>query len=223
VTVIDGVSGRVLGARGGGATASGAGSGSTLALGGDGAAALAVSCPAAGPSCNGTVGLASEAPKAGIAKAGANVPAGSITLARAEFSAQPGQTVTVRLAVPMATRNLVERVGRMAVFTTLDLGTGRAVRGDDVVLTPDPRTARLLDAGRELRVSKGVVTLRLKCAKACSGTVRIGRHTGKFSGRTARVRVRVGNQRGTKSVRITTKPALTKRLTVTLRAKEARR
>jgi hypothetical protein len=38
-----------------------------------------------------------------------------------------------------------------------------------------------------------------------------------------KVRIRVGGKRGTQSVRVTTKPALTKRLTVTLRAKEARR
>jgi len=43
-----------------------------------------------------------------------------------------------------------------------------------------------------------------------------------FSGRHMKVRMRV-SKRGTQAVRITTKPALTKRLSVTLRAKEARR
>ena len=128
----------------------------------------------------------------------------------------------MRIALPDATRNLVERVGRVAVFPTLDLGTGDPVRGDDLVLTPDPRTARFLDAGRELKVVKGRVTLRLACATKCSGTVRLAGHSKPFSGRRMAVRMRV-SKRGTQAVRITTKPALTKRLSVTLRAKEARR
>jgi hypothetical protein len=66
------------------------------------------------------------------------------------------------------------------------------------------------------------VTLRLYCAKKCSGSVKLAGRTKTFSGRRMKVRMRV-NKRGTQSVRITTKPALTKRLTVTLRAKEARR
>jgi hypothetical protein len=80
----------------------------------------------------------------------------------------------------------------------------------------------LLDAGRELKVVKGKVTLRLACAAKCSGTVRLAGHSKPFSGRRLKVRMRV-NKRGTQAVRITTKPALTKRLSVTLRAKEARR
>ncbi|WP_156028410.1 PKD domain-containing protein [Candidatus Solirubrobacter pratensis] len=217
VTVIDGVTGRVV--RPSGAASAAAAGGSALALGTDGAAALAVSCPASGPACNGTVGLAMERVRAGIAKV---VPRDAITLARTPFSAQPGETVTVRLELPQATRNQVERVGRMAVFPTLDLGGG-PVRGDDVVLIPDPRTARLLDAGRELKVVKGAVTLRLKCAAKCMGKVALAGRSAKFSGRTMKVRIRVGGKRGTQSVRVTTKPALTKRLTVTLRAKEVRR
>ena len=216
VTVIDGVTGRVV--RPGG-SASASASGSTLAVGNDGTAALAVSCPAGGPACDGTVGLAMEAPKAGIAKV---VPRDAVTLARADFTAPPGETVTVRLALRAATRNLVERVGRVAVFPTLDLGTGEPVRGADLVLTPDPRTARLLDAGRELKVVRGAVTLHLYCAKKCAGSVTLAGHTKRFSGRHIKVRMRV-TRRGTQSVRITTKPALTKRLSVTLRAKEARR
>jgi hypothetical protein len=72
-------------------------------------------------------------------------------------------------------------------------------------------------------VRGGKVTLRLYCAAKCSGTIAIGRDSTKFSGRRMKVRLRVHHKRGTQSVRITTKPALTKRLTVTLRAKEARR
>jgi hypothetical protein len=229
--VIDGVTGRTV--RPSGAASASAG-GSSLAVGNDGAAALAVSCPAGGPACNGTVGLAMDEPKAGIARAaGARsvaaraaaarpVPSGAVTLARTDFAAQPGETVTVKLALPAATRNLVERVGRVAVFPTLDLGTSEPARGDDLVLTPDPRTARFLDAGRELRVVKGKVTLHLTCATKCSGSVTLAGRTKKFSGRRMKVRMRV-TRRGTQSVRITTKPALTKRLSVTLRAKEARR
>ena len=68
----------------------------------------------------------------------------------------------------------------------------------------------------------GKVTLRLLCAKKCSGSVRLAGHSKTFSGRHMKVRMRV-SRRGTQSVRITTKPALTKRLSVTLRGKEARR
>ena len=216
VTVIDGVTGRTVRPSG---SASASSTSSTLAVGNDGAAALAVSCPASGPACDGTVGLAMESPKAGIAKV---VPRDAVTLARAGFTAQPGETVTVKLVLESSTRNLVERVGRVAVFPTLDLGAGDPVRGGDLVLTPDPRTARLLDAGRELKVVKGKVTLHLLCAKKCSGRVMLAGHAKTFSGRRMKVRMRV-TKRGTQSVRITTKPALTKRLTVTLRAKEARR
>jgi hypothetical protein len=151
------------------------------------------------------------------------VPDDAVMLAGKPFAAQPGETVTVRLALRVGTRNQIERIGRMAVFPTLDLGSGRPVRGGDLVLTPDPRTARLLDAGRELKVVKGAVTLRLRCAARCRGTVALAGRAEKFSGRAMKVRIRVGSKHGTQSVRITTKPALTKRLTVTLRAKEARR
>lgn len=216
VTVIDGITGRTVRPSG---AASAASAGSTVAVGNDGSAALAISCPAGGPACDGTVGLAMESPKAGIAKV---VPRDAVTLARTDFTAQPGETVTVKLALPDSARNLVERVGRVAVFPTLDLGSGDPVRGDDLVLTPDPRTARFLDAGRELKVVHRTVTLRLLCAKKCSGSVKLAGHTKTFSGRRMKVRMRV-TKRGTQSVRITTKPALTKRLSVTLRAKEARR
>ena len=64
VTTIDGVTGKVLGAnRNAAPTASGAGS--TVALGADGAAALNVACPATGPACEGTLGLAQTPPTAG--------------------------------------------------------------------------------------------------------------------------------------------------------------
>jgi hypothetical protein len=161
-------------------------------------------------------------------------PENTITLARAEFTAQPGQTVDVRLRLSVTVRNTVERAGRMAVFTTLDLGSGRTLRGSDVVLTPDPRTARLRDAGRTVKVDHGKAELRLVCppghSGACKGTVRIGkRDSAKFSiksGRNASVRVPIS--KSTKrdkdvSVLLKTRLAPSKRLTLTLRAQEARR
>ena len=152
-------------------------------------------------------------------------PENTITLARTEFSAQPGQTVRVRLPLSMAVRNQVDRIGRMAVFTTLDLGSGRMLRGADVVLTPDPRTARLLDAGNELRVKQGKVKLRLACAAACKGTVKVGAGKAvKFSiKRRGAVRVPVTKAGKEVAVLINTRLAPAKRLTLTLRAQEARR
>jgi hypothetical protein len=163
-------------------------------------------------------------------------------LAQEPFSAAPGETVTVRLALPIGTRNQVERIGRMAVFATVALGADEAVRGEDLVLTTDPRTARLRDAGREVKVKGAKAILRLACATShagpCRGTVSFGkRSSARFTvkaGRTAKVRVplnkaarraaRRGNQM---SVLVSTRVAggdpLAKRLTVTLRAKEARR
>lgn len=226
VTVIDAVTGKVLGAARSGAGATASGSGSTVALGADGTAGVNVSCPATGPQCNGAVGLATQ--PASAAQARPSVPGNAITLARADFSAQPGETVSVRLPLTMAVRNTVERVGRMAVFTTIDTGNGRPVRGSDVVLTPDPRTARLLDAGREVTVKAGKVKLRLACAAACKGTVKLA--TGKavpFSIKrrgAVLVPVKKTTRRGKElSVRITTRLAPSKRLTLTLRAQEARR
>ena len=219
VTVIDGVTGRTV--RNGAASASAGGAGSTVAVGADGTAPLAIACPADGPACDGTVGLAMQG-TASAASVSRPVPDSAVVLARAPFSAEPGQTVTVKLALGVGTRNQLERIGRIAVFPTLQIGSGRAVRGGDLVLTPDPRTARFLDAGRELRIVGGKVTLRLRCAKKCSGSVTLAGRTKTFSGRRMKVRMRV-RKRGTQSVRITTTPALTKRLSVTLRAKEARR
>ncbi|MDA0183289.1 PKD domain-containing protein [Solirubrobacter phytolaccae] len=227
VTVIDGVTRKVLGAArtGAGASASG-GSGSTVALGADGSAGVNVSCPQTGPACNGAVGLATQPASAAQARPG--VPSNAVTLARAEFSAQPGETVSVRLPLTMTVRNTVERVARMAVFTTIDTGNGRPVRGSDVVLTPDPRTARLLDAGREVSVKGGKVKLRLACRSACKGTVKLA--TGKAVKFNVKRRgavlipVSKTTKRGKElSVRINTRLAPSKRLTLTLRAQEARR
>src|SRR6185436_20640804 len=96
-------------------------------------------------------------------------------LTRESFTAAPGETVTVRLTLPMSTRNQVDRFGRVAVFATVQLGSSEPVRGDDLVLTPDARTVRLLDAGREVKVVKRKAKLRLKCPKghagACRGSV----------------------------------------------------
>jgi hypothetical protein len=220
VTVIDGVTGRAERPDG---AATAATAGSTVAVAPDGTAPLAIACPAGGPACEGTVGLATESGGAHAASASRPVPDSAVTLARTAFSAEPGQTVTVRLSLAIGTRNQLERIGRMAAFTTLQIGGARAVRGGDLVLTPDPRTARLLDAGRDLKVTRGAVTLRLYCARKCSGKLALAGHVKTFSGRRMKVRVAVGKRHGTQSVRITTKPALTKRLTVTLRAKEARR
>jgi hypothetical protein len=213
----------VLGASRPGAppSASGAGGG-TVAVGNDGDAAIEVACPAdAAKPCAGTVGLAADA--GAHASSARPVPDDAVQLASADFSARPGETVSVRLPLPLSVRNTVERAGRMAVFATLDLGDGRPVRGDDLVLTPDPRTARLLDAGSELTVREGIVALRLRCPRKCDGAVAIGHVAKAFRGRRITVRLKVGRKRGTQSVRITTKPALVKRLSVTLRAKEARR
>jgi hypothetical protein len=123
-------------------------------------------------------------------------------------------------------RNTVERVGRMAVFTTIDTGDGHPVRGSDVVLTPDPRTARLLDAGRVLKVRHLVVKLRLACPRGCRGSVKLGADKPvKFKrGGTVRVRVKPSTKRGKElSVLLKTRLAPSKRLTLTLRAQEARR
>ncbi|WP_028064847.1 PKD domain-containing protein [Solirubrobacter soli] len=242
VTVIDGITGKVLGANRTGSAAAAGGSGSTVALGADGAAALNVSCPADGPACEGTVGLASApatasasaarasaSPRASAAQARGSVPANAVTLARIAFSAQPGQTVGVRLPLSKTVRNTVERVGRMAVFTTIDLGTGSVTRGSDVVLTPDPRTVRLLNAGRTVAVKGGFVKLPLVCpATACKGSVKIGAHdratfTIKRRG-TVRVRISSKTKRGKElTVLLNTRSAPSKRLTLTLRAQEARR
>lgn len=229
VTVIDGVTGKVIGTTrtATGATASGGGSGSTVALGADGSAGVNVACPADGPACNGAVGLATQPATAAQARPG--VPSTAITLVRAPFSAQPGQTVRVKLPLSKAVVNQVERVGRMAVFTTIDTGDGRPVRGSDVVLTPDPRTARLLDAGRELTVKGGKVKLRLACAaKTCRGTLKLGSNKAvKFSIKrrgSVSVPVSTSTKRGKDlAVQLKTRLAPTKRLTLTLRAQEARR
>jgi hypothetical protein len=166
---------------------------------------------------------------ASAAQVRGSVPPNAVTLARTDFSALPGQTVSVRLKLSATVRNTVERVGRMAVFTTLDLGTGTVTRGADVVLTPDPRTVRLLDAGRTVTVNRGVARLRLRCpVTACKGSVRIGAHDrATFSiRRTGFVRVRIAKQtkRGKElSVLLKTRSAPAKRQTLTLRAQEARR
>jgi hypothetical protein len=112
----------------------------------------------------------------------------------------------------------------MAVFTTIDLGTGRATRGGDLVLMPDPRAARLLDAGGEVRVKKGKARLRLVCAAACKGAVKIGSGKAvKFSiKRRGTVRVPI-KKAGKVAVLIKTRSASAKRLTLTQRAQEARR
>src|SRR5262249_35151781 len=128
VTVIDGITGKVLGATRTGAAPSTTGGGSNVAVGGDGAAALNGSRPAEGPACQGSVGLATEGSTASASQARA-VPSNTIVLAQTDFSAQPGQTVAVRLPLSQSVRNTLDRVGRMAVFTTIDLGNGRATRG----------------------------------------------------------------------------------------------
>lgn len=230
VTVIDGITGKVLGTtRNGAFAATSGGAGSNVALGGDGKAALNVSCPATGPACEGTVGLATQPASASAAQA-RTVPGNAVTLARAEFSAQPGQTVSVRLPLSVTVRNTLERIGKMAVFTTLDLGTGRAIRGSDVILTPDPRTVRLRDAGREVRVSGGKAKLRLTCpaGRTCKGSVRVGkRDTATFSvkgTKTVAIRISKSTKRGKElAVLLKTRSATNKRLTLTLRAQEARR
>jgi hypothetical protein len=183
-----------------------------------------VSCPAAGPACQGTVGLATEGTKASAAQA-RPVPVNTIVLASAEFSAQPGQTVNVRLPLSQNVRNTLDRVGRMAVFTTLDLGSGRASRGGDVVLMPDPRAARLLDAGNEVRVKQGKAKLRLVCAAPCRGTVKVGSGKAvKFAvKRRGTVRVPVKKAGKEVAVLVKTRSAATKHLTLTPRAQEARR
>jgi hypothetical protein len=175
------------------------------------------------------VGLASTPPTASAAQVRGSVPANAVTLARTSFSAQPGQTVGVRLTLSKTVRNTVERVGRMAVFTTIDLGTGSVTRGSDVVLTPDPRTVRLLDAGRTVAVKGGVAKLRLACpATSCKGSVKIGAHDrATFSIKrrgTVRVRISSKTKRGKElTVLLKTRSAPSKRLTLTLRAQEARR
>ncbi|MDA0141476.1 hypothetical protein, partial [Solirubrobacter deserti] len=167
-------------------------------------------------------------PRAGAARAGKSIPSNAVTLARETFSAAPGETVTVRLTLPMSTRNQVDRFGRVAVFATVQLGRSEAVRGDDLLLTPDARTVRLLDAGREVKVAKQRAKLRVLCPKghagACRGTVNATKFTIK-AGKTKTVSVKA--KRGQQlSVLVKTRAAggtVAKRLTVTLRAKEARR
>ena len=84
--------------------------------------------------------------------------------------------MAVRLTLPNATRNQVERFGRVAVFATVQLGSADPVRGADLVLTSDPRTARLSDAGRDVTVKGGAATLRVSCPAGhlgpCRGTVK---------------------------------------------------
>jgi hypothetical protein len=148
-------------------------------------------------------------------------------LTRETFTAAPGETVTVRLTLPMGTRNQVDRFGRVAVFATVQLGSSQAVRGDDLVLTPDPRSVRLLDAGREVKVNNKKAKLRVLCPKghsgACKGTLNKSKFTIK-AGRTKTVAIKA--KRGQLSVLVKTRATggtVAKRLTVTLRAKEARR
>ncbi len=228
VTVLDALSAKVLGATSA-AQPTAAGAGSTLAVGGDGAAAVQVACPVTATApCEGTVGLATEPVTAGAARLAALAPDNAVPLARAPFRAQPGQSVAVRLKLAVATRNTLERAGRMAAFTTLDLGSGRPLRGSDVILTPDPRTVRLLDAGLEVKVRGGAISVRL--AGSGRGSIAIAGHRAPFTiHRRGRVRVRLGKDatpgRTLSVVLKTRRPGTTlaKRLTLTLGAQEARR
>jgi hypothetical protein len=91
------------------------------------------------------------------------------------------------------------------------------------------RTVRLRDAGRAVTVKGAVAKLRLTCpASACKGSVRIGaRDRAAFSiKRHGFVRVRISGRtrRGKElTVLLKTRSAPSKRLTLTLRAQEARR
>jgi Tol biopolymer transport system component/PKD repeat protein len=229
ITVISAIDGKGVKAVRPGAPPSTASTGASLALGADGSAGLKVACPAdAGSGCDGTVGLAMES-AARASRAGASIPSNAVMLTRETFSAAPGETVTVQLELPMSTRNQVDRFGRVAVFATVQLGADEAVRGDDLVLTPDPRTVRLLDAGREVQVKGAKAKLRLLCPKghagACRGTVN-GKSFAIKAGRTKKVSVKAKHRQQQLSVLMKTRATggtVAKRLTVTLRAKEARR
>jgi hypothetical protein len=98
----------------------------------------------------------------------------------------PGQTESVPVELPAGVQSSVERSGAVNVVatTTVDepaakrvAGHSRVVEREDMVLTPDPRTPRVRDAGRTLTVSGTAVAVRLACprerASGCSGRVRI--------------------------------------------------
>ena len=103
----------------------------------------------------------------------------------------------------MSTRNQVDRFGRVAVFATVQLGTNEPVRGDDLVLTPDPRTVRLLDAGREVKVVGKQGRSCACCARRATPARAAARSTArKFTikaGTTKKVAVKA--KRGTAAVR----------------------
>jgi hypothetical protein len=161
-TIIDAVDGKLLGdvsagIRGepaGGASGTGGGADAgRLALTGDGVAPLRLSCPATATApCRGTVGLATD----------------QAMLAQVDFEVAPGGTTEVSLAMPSAVRNRVERSGRLPVVVTIGDDSGRAVRGDELVLTPDPRTPRVRDAGLDVPAGAGA-DLRLTCPRSKAG------------------------------------------------------
>jgi hypothetical protein len=152
---------------------SGAG-GDRVAMSTNGQAMLAVGCPAAaGATCEGDVVLETS---------------GGVPIAQTGFDVPPGQTETVPVDLPSNVQVRVERTGafRVRARTTIRerllersaarRRAPRIVATEDLVLTPDPRTARVRDAGRTLRPRNAVVAIRLACPRertpGCAGRLR---------------------------------------------------
>ena len=154
-------------------TVAGAGGTNRVGVGGSGQALLAVGCPGdAGASCEGDVAF----------------DANGVRIGQSGFTVAPGQTEDVPVDLPSGIQSAVERRGDMKVVTTMTLEepaakrtTGRraarVVARKDMVLTPDPRTPRVRDAGRTLRTRGGAVAVRLACprerADGCRGSLNI--------------------------------------------------
>ena len=236
VTVIDGITAQ--GARHERATArapTASGAGSTVALGGR-RRGRAGTCPARRRRRPATARSAwrRTPPTARAAQVRA-VPSNTITLARVEFSAQPGQTVDVRLPLSMTRAQHASTASAGWPCSPRSTSAPAArLRGGDVVLTPDPRDRA---PARRRPHGEGQAAARRSCgssarratpapARAPCGSARATAAKFSIKRRAQRDRPRPGRKprRGKEvAVLLKTRPAPAKRLTLTLRAQEARR
>ncbi|MBE2319619.1 PD40 domain-containing protein [Solirubrobacter sp. CPCC 204708] len=172
---------------------------STFAVSATGVASMGVSCPADAPSaCEGQLAIDRESGRA--------MAAAAIPLASTRYSVAPGQTKQVAVTLPDAARWVIEREGKMAAVVRLEPRRGTATRRP-VTFRASANQPRFLDAGLDVKVSKGVAKLRVRCAKPCKGTLTVsvkGKRVGKAAIRNGAVKVRV-SKRGTAVVKFKTK------------------
>jgi hypothetical protein len=136
----------------------GAQAGTQLPVVGDGVTSVQIACPASAPApCQGGVLMTS----------------GEATVARADFHVDPGNTEQVPVPVPDTVSNRIERTGSLPV----DVSTGPGTEEEHLVLMPDPRTPRVLDAGVRLPADERGAGMRLACPRkrkeGCAGSVRL--------------------------------------------------